>query len=118
MAYDEGLADRIRHALGSRPEVAEKKMFGGLAFLRRGKMFCGIVQDDLLVRVGPERYDAALAEAHVRPMDFTGRPMRGYVFVGRSGAKTDRAVKRWLDRAWAFVLTLDTDTTRPRPRRR
>ena len=60
MAYDEALADLIRRALGPRPDVSERKMFGGLAFLLDGKMFCGIVKDDLMVRVGPERYDAAL----------------------------------------------------------
>src|SRR5262249_52981201 len=99
MAYDEKLADRIRQAVGPRPDVTEKKMFGGLAFLRAGKMFVGIVKDNLMVRVGPERYDAALAEAHVRPMDFTGRPMVGYVFVGPGGSRTQKAVKNWVERA-------------------
>ncbi len=60
MAHDETLADRIRRAVGSRADVTEKKMFGGLAFLLDGRMFCGIVKDDLMVRVGPERYEAAL----------------------------------------------------------
>jgi len=107
MAYDEKLADRIRQAVGPRPDVTEKKMFGGIAFLQDGKMFVGIVKDDLMVRVGPERYEAALAEAHVRPMDFTGRPMLGYVFVGPSGSRTVKAVERWVERATAFVATLD-----------
>ena len=89
MAYDEKLADRIRQAVGPRADVAEKKMFGGIAFLLDGKMFCGIVKDDLMVRVGPERYEAALAEAHVRPMDFTGRPMKGSVFVGPKGVDSE-----------------------------
>src|SRR5262245_24310570 len=71
MAYDETLADRIRRAIGPRPDVSEKKMFGGVAFLLDGKMFCGITKDDLMVRVGPDHHGAALAEAHVRPMDFT-----------------------------------------------
>src|SRR2546425_635248 len=97
MAYDGTLADRIRRAVGPRADVTEKKMFGGLAFLLDGRMFCGIVKDDLMVRVGPERYEAALAEAHVRPMDFTGRPMRGYVFVGPGGTRTEKAIKRWVD---------------------
>jgi len=103
MAYDEALANRIRRALGPRPDVTEKKMFGGMAFLLGGKMFCGIVKDDLMVRVGPEQYEAALAEAHVRPMDFTGRPMNGYVFVGRGGSRTEKAIKMWVDQGAAFV---------------
>lgn len=107
MAYDETLADRIRRAVGPRADVTEKRMFGGLAFLLDGRMFCGIVKDDLMVRVGPERYKAALAEAHVRPMDFTGRPMNGYVFVGPGGSRTEKAIKKWIDQAAAFVATLD-----------
>src|SRR5262249_36705051 len=106
MAYDEKLADRIRRVLGPRADVTEKKMFGDIAFLLDGKMFVGIGKDDLMVRVGPERYEAALAEAHVRPMDFTGRPMNGYVFVGRAGCRTDRAVARWVERGAACAGTL------------
>src|SRR5688572_23890839 len=106
MGYDEKLADRIRRAVGPRSDVTEKKMFGGLAFLLDGKMFCGIANDDLMVRVGPERHEASLAEAHVRPMDFTGRPMTGYVFVGPGGSRTEKAVKKWVDRGAAFVATL------------
>jgi hypothetical protein len=84
--------------LDNRAEVTEKKMFGGLAFLRQGKMFCGIVRDQLVVRVGPEQYEEALAEAHVRPMDFTGRPMKGYVFVEPAGCCTEEAVRCWVER--------------------
>lgn len=106
MAFDEKLAHRIRRAVGPRPDVIEKKMFGGLAFLLGGKMFVGIVSDDLMVRVGPDGYAAALDEAHVRPMDFTGRPMRGYVFVGPGGSKTQVMVAKWVERGAAFVDTL------------
>jgi len=106
MPYDERLADRIRSALGPRPDIAEKKMFGGLAFLRDGKMFCGIVGDELMVRVGPERYEASLAKPHVRPMDFTGRPMNGYVFVEPPGCRTEKAVKTWVELGETFVATL------------
>jgi len=112
MAYDETLADRTRRAVGPRADVTEKKMFGGLAFLLDGRMFCGILKDDLMVRVGPERYRAALAEAHVRPMDFTGRPMNGYVFVGPDGSRTEKAIKKWVDQGVAFVATLDGRRTR------
>src|SRR5262245_37193377 len=118
MAYDEKLADRIREALGRRPSVTEKKMFGGVAFLLDGKMFVGIVKDDLMVRVGPDRYEAALAEAHVRPMDFTGRPMNGYVFVGPSGSKTAKASKKWVDQGAAFVTTIDGSPKKKRGKAR
>lgn len=107
MAYDELLADRIRRAVGPRPDVTEKRMFGGSAFLLNGKMFCGVIKHDLMVRVGPDRYEAALGEGHVRQMDFTGRPMRGYVFVGPGGCRTERAIKKWVERGTAFVATLE-----------
>jgi TfoX/Sxy family transcriptional regulator of competence genes len=119
MAYDETLADRVRRAIGPRPDVTERKMFGGLAFVLGGKMFCGIVEHDLMVRVGPERYEAALAEAHVRPMDFTGRSMNGYVFVGPGGSRTEKAIEKWVDQGIAFVAALDGGSAkRGKPRRR
>jgi TfoX/Sxy family transcriptional regulator of competence genes len=94
MAFDEGLANRIRIALGTTEDVTEKKMFGGVAFLIGGKMFCGIVGDELMVRVGPARYEDSLSKPGVRPMDFTGRPMKGYVFVGSAACRTKRAVQK------------------------
>ncbi|MBI5287969.1 MAG: TfoX/Sxy family protein [Chloroflexi bacterium] len=116
MAYDEALADRIRRVVGPRPDVIDKKMFGGIAFLLDGKMFCGIVKDDLMVRVGPDRYGAALAEAHVRPMDFTGRPMNGYVYVGPGGSRTEKAIKKWVDQGATFVATIDATPSKKRPK--
>jgi TfoX/Sxy family transcriptional regulator of competence genes len=107
MSYDESLADRIRRALGPRPDVTEKKMFGGLAFLRDGKMCCGVVKDELMVRVGPARYEASLAKVHVRPMDFTGRPMNGYVFIEAPGCRTEKAVKAWIELGAELVATLE-----------
>jgi TfoX/Sxy family transcriptional regulator of competence genes len=107
MAYDEMLQERIRRTVGGRVGVTEKKMFGGVAFLLDGKMFCGIVKDDLMVRVGPDRHEDALREPHVRPMDFTGRPMKGYVYVDPDGSGTDREVKRWAERGIEFVSTLE-----------
>jgi len=117
MAYDENLAERIRRALERRADIAEKKMFGGLAFLSGGKMFCGIVKDELMVRVGPERYDEALRRPYARPMDFTGRPMQGYVFVIPAGCGTVEAVAPWV--AWGadFVAGMG-ERARPRTRRR
>ena len=106
MAYDEGLAARIRGALGKRRALVEKRMFGGLAFLLNGKMFCGVLQKDLVLRVGPEAGEKALKSPHVRPMDFTARPMKGYVYVAPAGVPSDQALQQWLDRAIAFTSAL------------
>jgi len=103
MAYDEALADRIRRVLGPRPDVTEKQMFGGLAFLLDGKMFCGLAKGRLMVRVGAERHAEALARPHVRPMDFTGRPMTGYVYVDPAGYRTDRTLAAWIGRGTEAV---------------
>ncbi len=113
MAYDEALACRLRSALVRLPDVTEKKMFGGLAFLLDGKMFVGIVKDELMVRVGPERFGEALGKPHVRPMDFTGRPMKGYVFVGADGCGSVTAVKPWVERGAEFAATLEKGARRP-----
>lgn len=114
MAYDEGLAERIREILEGRSRITEKKMFGGVAFLLGGKMFCGLAKNQLMLRVGPDAYDEALAKPHVRPMDFTGRPLRGYVYVAPAGYKTERALREWVERATAFVATLSATVKRPR----
>jgi hypothetical protein len=106
MSYDTVLADRVRSALGNRPGLVEKKRFGGLAFLLGGRMFCGVLKDDLVVRLGPERYDEALWEPHVRAMDFTGKPMVGYVYVAPPGVETADALQRWLDAAIELVTSL------------
>ena len=105
MAYDETLADRIRDAVEHRDGVSERKMFGGLAFMLEGHMFCGVVGDELMLRLGREQAEAALSRPHVRPMDFTGRPMAGMVFVAGEGLRGP-ALRRWLDKAAAFVGTL------------
>lgn len=106
MAYDEGLAERIREVLGDTEDISEKKMFGGLAFLLSGKMFVGINGEDLMVRVGPAAYEAALARPGAREMDFTGKPMKGYVFVGPDGTEDDTNLQAWVKMAQAFVKTL------------
>lgn len=116
MAYDERLAERIRRALGPRARFTEMKMFGGLAFLLCGKMFCGIVRDDLVVRVGPERYGEALGRPYVRPMDFTGSPMNGYVFVAPAGCSTQRAVTAWVKKGAKFVSSLQPRLGQERPK--
>jgi hypothetical protein len=95
MAYDEALADRVRRLL-SGPEVEERRMFGGLAFLVAGRMCCGIVGDELMARVPAEAYGVTLRRAHVRPMDFTGRPLTGFVFVGAGGLTSAAALRGWI----------------------
>lgn len=112
MAYDEGLAERLRALLDERPGVTEKAMFGGVAFLLDGKMFVGIVKDELMARVGPDAHEAALRQPHARTMDFTGRPMRGYVFVAPEGFAEDAALQRWVERAIEHVRTLPV---KPKP---
>lgn len=97
MAYDPGLAQRVRESLNEQPGITERKMFGGLAFLLHGKMFVGINGSTLMARVGPDRYDDALALPHVRPMDFTGRPMKGYVYIDAPGLTEDSALAAWVN---------------------
>ena len=105
MPIDEGLAQRIREALGA-AQVAERKMFGGIAFMSRGHMFVGIAKQMLMVRVGPAAYADALRKPHVREMDFTGRPMRGYVYVDAAGIERDEDLAHWVQAGLAFVGTL------------
>lgn len=103
MAYDVKLADRVRRVLADRKDVEEKKMFGGLCFMVAGSMCCGLTATDFMVRVGPEQFADALAQPHARPMDFTGRPSRGMVYVAPEGIRTAAALSRWVSRGVAFV---------------
>lgn len=105
MAYDEELADRVRVVLADESSLTERKMFGGLAFMIGGNMACGIVKDELMLRLGAEGADAALDEPHVRAMDFTGRPMTGMVYLERAGLD-DAGVRRWVERAAGFARAL------------
>lgn len=106
MAYDEGLAERLREVFVSRSDAQEKKMFGGLAFMVRGHMCCGVVRNELMVRVGKEAYSEALAQPHVREMDFTGRAMKGMVYVEPPGFQEEQDLQRWVERGLHFVETL------------
>ena len=106
MAFNEELAGRVRHALKNRRSLEERKMFGGLAFLLRGNMCCGVVGDELMVRVGPEHYEKALAARHVRPMDFTGKPLEGFVYVTPPGIASDRALKTWVTKGVECAVSL------------
>ena len=105
MAYDEQLAERVREVLAPLPGVVERKMFGGLAFMVDGHMCCGIVGDELMLRLGIDGAEDALERAHVRPMDFTGRPMAGMVFVSSEGLR-GAALAGWVERSTGFVRTL------------
>jgi TfoX N-terminal domain len=105
MAYDERLAERIRGALGRRSDIAEKKMFGGLAFLCEGRACCGVIGTDLVVRVRADEVPRVMTQLHVRPMDFTGRPLRGFVFVAPGGYTTAADLEEWIDRGLRFVAS-------------
>jgi TfoX/Sxy family transcriptional regulator of competence genes len=98
MAYDERLAARVRALLVDRTDVSERKMFGGLTFMVADHMCCGVNGDELIVRLDPDSEDDALARPHARPMDFTGRPMRGFVAVRAEGLKGAQ-LNRWLQEA-------------------
>ncbi len=106
MPYDQQLAQRVRRALADRPAVVEKKMFGGITFMLAGNMCCGVLNQDLMVRVRPDQYDEALAQPHARPMDFTGRPMKGMVYVGPEGHRRDEHLKEWVLRGVDFASSL------------
>ena len=106
MAYDEGLAQRVREYLFEVNEVEEKKMFGGLAFMIRGNMSCGITGSELMVRVGKDEYKSALKESYVREMDFTGKALKGFVYVTEDGLQSDEILGYWVDKAVNFANTL------------
>ena len=113
MAYDEHLADRVRWAFGARHvHVVEKRMMGGLCFMVDDKMCVGISGDRLMARIDPAGYAAALGLPGATPMDFTGRPMRGFVFVAPEGVDADDALAGWIDRC------LDYNPSAPRSKRR
>jgi len=96
MAYDEELADRMRAVLEGTPTLEEKKMFGGLAFMVRGHMACGIANGELMVRVGKDAYEAALARKHAKEMTFTGRAMKGMIYVDPAGFRTKKQLAGWV----------------------
>ena len=106
MAYDEGLATRVRESIGDEPGLVEKKMFGGVGFLIDGNMAVGILGDDLVVRVGPERYAAALERPYARVFDITGRAMTGWVMVDAAGLEDDAAYEEWVRDGVAFARSL------------
>lgn len=113
MAYDEGLAQRIRDCVHQRRGITERKMFGGLAFMSSGHMFVGVTAESLMARVGPDEYAHALKRKHVREMDFTGKPMMGYVYVDAPALESDRELAGWVERCLRFVASLPPKTAKP-----
>jgi TfoX/Sxy family transcriptional regulator of competence genes len=116
MAVDQDLAERMRVALAGAGAVHEVRMFGGLCFMLNGNMVAGTSKRGLLVRVGREQQSAALARPDAKPMEMTGRPMEGYVFIDPPPAD-DRSLREWIDLAVGFVKTLPPKAPKPRPRR-
>jgi len=97
VAYSEGLADRVRDALGPRPGVDERKMFGGIVWMVDGNMACGVMGDDLMVRLDRAEVPGALGEEHVEPMEMTGRRMGGFVVVGAAGIASEEELSGWVE---------------------
>jgi TfoX/Sxy family transcriptional regulator of competence genes len=106
MAYDEALAVRVRALLSRRRGISERPMFGGLAFLLNGHMACGVQGSLLVLRLGPEGAAAALQRPHTRPMDFTGKPLAGMVYVEPDGWRREAELRNWLGKAVRFARGL------------
>ncbi len=106
MSYDEGLAERIRDYFQNRRDVEEKKMFGGLCFMVSNQMCCGIVKETLMLRVGPDNYENCLATKHASEMDFTGKAMKGMIYVAPEGFDSDAKLKNWINICTGFVESL------------
>jgi TfoX/Sxy family transcriptional regulator of competence genes len=106
MAYDEGVAERIREIFIDHSNVIEKKMFGGIAFMLSGHMCCGVVNDTLMARVGAEQYEKSLKKTHARKMDFTGKPLKGFIYVEPEGFESDEDIQYWVNLCERFVSTL------------
>ncbi len=117
MAYDEGLAQRIEEYFGNRADVDIKKMFGGLCFMVNNHMCCGIVKDQLMARVGADAYEACLQRPHTQEMDFTGKAMKGMIYVNSDGISEDHDLHVWLKLCEQFVLTLPPKPPKP-PKRK
>jgi TfoX/Sxy family transcriptional regulator of competence genes len=103
-ASEPDLVSRIRAVL-NRPDITEQRMFGGVCFMLNGNMAAGTLRNELLVRVGKEGNDAALARPHTHPMEM-GRPAPGYVMVTAEGTRRDADLRSWLNVAMAHVATL------------
>jgi TfoX/Sxy family transcriptional regulator of competence genes len=106
MAVDEKAAARLRRVLARRRGITERKMMGALCFMAGGTMCCGITGDALMVRVGPENYDKALARPHVRPLKIGKRAARGFVLIDPPGYRTEASLRKWVEQGLAMAKTL------------
>ena len=106
MAYNENLAKRIQVLLSSTPELVEKKMFGGIAFLLRGNMACGVHKDTLMVRLSPEQHTETLRIPYTTPFNLTGREMKGWVLVEEGGYQGEAELEAWVRKGVDYALTL------------
>lgn len=107
MAYDDKLAEKVRGILKGKHGVTEKKMFGGLCFLHHGNMLCGVDNKGrLMIRVGADNYPKALKSKHARQMDFTGKPLKGMVYVAAEGIRSQAALRKWLEQGLSFTGSL------------
>lgn len=106
MAYDEVLGGRIRAILLGQPDLVEKKMFGGVGFMVRGNLACGVHKDMLVVRVGAEAYEENMKSPHTRQFDITGREMKGWILVEPDGFVSEADLKQWVQSGLEFALTL------------
>jgi TfoX/Sxy family transcriptional regulator of competence genes len=107
MAFDDDLATRVRDLLAARDGVTERKMFGGIAWLINGNMACGVLNDDLIVRLEREESERALNEPHTRAFDVNGRPMAGFLFVAPDGIEAPEALARWVDAGANHAASLE-----------
>jgi TfoX/Sxy family transcriptional regulator of competence genes len=108
MAFDSNLAERIRKQLAQQKGLTEKKMFGGIGFLLNGNMCCGVLGAEVIIRLDPEQTDKALTNKHTRIFDFSGRPMKGWIFVGTQAVETESDLKHWLQIGLKYVKSLPT----------
>ncbi len=106
MAYNEDLAARVSRLLSRHKALTEIKMFGGLCWTIRGNMACGVLKDDLVLRVDPAMAAAYLKEPHARPMDFTGRPMKNFLYVSMRACKSAAGLRKWVGRSVDYSLSL------------
>jgi hypothetical protein len=106
MAYSDELAGRVRRALSRRKGFSERKMFGGICYMLSGNMCCGVLGDEVIIRLGPERAEETLKKKHTRVFDMTGRAMKGFVVVTAEGIRTDDALKRWIKEAADYAASL------------
>ncbi len=106
MAYNEELAERMRAKLKTARGVTEKKMFGGVGFLVNGNMACGVNKQDLIVHLNDDDFEKALKQKHVRVFDFSGRPMKGWIYVSAEGYASDKALEGWMEKGIAFAKSL------------